>query len=531
MKKLALLLAALMLLAAIPASALTLSEPGTLPIVDEPVTLSVWGQETVGRDYLTCPNTVNYEKMTGVHIEWKLISSSEDQNTAFNLSIASSDLPDIYASRWLSTTDVLNCVEGDILIPLNDLIESDGVYYKQALEEQPQYVDMLTAPDGNIYTFMYTDTGVHKDSEYKMWVKASWLETLGLEMPTTPEEFKDLLIAIRDNDVNGNGDATDEIPLVGYYNGRKTDPICFLMNPFELYRENYYVITDEGEVRFLANTDGWREGLKYLADLYSEGLIDENTYVQDSTQFNNLLNKPADEAIVGTFPCWYQGAQIDASVLDWTDYVAVPPLEGPTGLRQSAARKGGNFNMVGAITTACENPQVAFRWLDWMLSEEGTYFGHYGLEGENWEWVDEPSYFGGEKSVKRITTDLETLWNSGTFPRYDRASVRYATTKNPETYTTDNTYVLVSAAQAYEPYYVWHNIPDIVWCADEDVVLERADFQTLFNDYILAMDTQFVMGELDINDDDAWADYVAELDAMGLEDYMAVVATYYGIAD
>ena len=530
MKKLALALAALMLLAAIPASALTLSEPGTLPIVDEPVTLKVWTQETVGRDYLTCPNTVNYEKMTGVHIDWHLIGASESGTTAFNLSIASGDLPDIYA-RSFSTSQVVTCIEGNILLALDDLIESDGVYYKWALEEQPQYRSMLTAPDGHIYTFMYTDTGVHKDSEYKMWVKASWLDKLGIDMPTTPEEFKDLLIAIRDNDVNGNGDASDEIPLVGYYNGRKTDPVCFLMNPFELYRENYYVITDEGEVRFLANTDGWREGLKYLADLYSEGLIDENTYVQDGTQFKNLLNKPEEEAIVGTAPSWYLGAEMDANVVNWTDYLAVPPLEGPTGLRQSAARKGGNFNLNGAITTACENPEVAFRWLDWMLSEDGCFFGQFGLEGENWEWIDAESYYGSEKALNRLTSDLETLWNSGTFPRYDLQRVRYSPAKNPETYNTDNTYILVSSAQVYEPYYVWHNIPDIVWCSDEDLDAERTDLQTLFNDYILTMDTQFVMGELDINDDDAWADYVAELDAMGLEDYMAVIATYYGIAD
>jgi putative aldouronate transport system substrate-binding protein len=530
MKKLAVLLAALMLLCCIPASALTLSEPGTLPITDETVTLTVWAQETVGRDYETCPQTVNLEKMTGVHVEWKMLSSTEDQNTAFNLSIASNDLPDVYFSRWFRTTDITNCIEGNVLLPLDDLIESDGVYYRQALEEQPQYRDMLTATDGHIYTFMYTDTGVHKDCEYKMWVKASWLDTLGIEMPTTPEEFKNLLIAIRDNDVNGNGDATDEIPLVGYYNGRQTDPVRFLMNPFELYRENYYVITDDGEMRFLANTDGWRDGLRYLADLYAEGLIAEETYVQDSTQFNNLLNKPAEEAIVGTFPCWYQGAQIDTNVLDWTDYIAVPPLEGPTGLRQAAARKGGNFNMVGAITTSCENPVVAFRWMDWMISEDGSYFGMYGVEGENFEWVDEPSYYGDEKSIARITSDVDTLWNSGTFPRYDRAYIRYATTQNPEAYTTDNTYVLLSAAQAYEPYYVWHNIPDVVWCADEDIIQERADYQTLFNDYILTTNTQFVMGELDINDDDVWAEYVAELDAMGLEDYMAVLAEYYDVA-
>ena len=103
-------------------------------------------------------------------------------------------------------------------------------------------------------------------------------------MQTSVWKSRPRRIAIRDNDANGNGDATDEIPLIGFYNGRKSDPICFLMNPFELYTDNYYYITDEGQIHFSAITDGWREGLKYIADLYAEGLIDESTYVQDQTQ-------------------------------------------------------------------------------------------------------------------------------------------------------------------------------------------------------------------------------------------------------
>lgn len=75
---------------------------------------------------------------------------------------------------------------------------------------------MVTANDGNIYTFFYNDTGVHKASEYKMWYRKDWLENLGWsKAPSTPEEFKQYLIDIRDKDANGNGDTTDEIPLMG----------------------------------------------------------------------------------------------------------------------------------------------------------------------------------------------------------------------------------------------------------------------------------------------------------------------------
>lgn len=525
MKKLALLMAILMMVCA-SASAVTASDENVYPIADEVVTLTVWTGNVANRDYVNCDMTKFIEEKLGVKINFQFYT--DDANTAYNLMLASDEWPDIFLGPWFSTDKILMGMEAKMLLPLNDLIETQGYNYKAVLEANPGYKDMLTAPDGNIYTFVYTDSGVHKDSEYKMFVKQSWLEKLGMEMPTTPEEFKDLLIAIKETDLNENGE-NDEIPLMGYYNGRKSDPICFLMNPFELYTDNYYTITDDGEIAFHANTDGWREGLKYIADLYANGLIAEETYVQDKTQFQAILNKPSDDAVIGVMPIWYQGDVIDANVLNWVDYEPIAPLKGDDGTQQSAARFGGNFNMVGAISTKCENPEIAFKFLDWFIGEEGTYVGHYGVEGKDWEWVDSKSFFGGDKSISRLVPDIEALWNSGSFPRADKAEIRYATTMDPEKIYTDNTYALVHAAQTYEPYYVNHHIPDVVWCTDEDVKTKVANYSTTINDYVKSTDTQFIMGQLDINDDEAWNAYLKGLSDRGLEDYLENLAVYYGL--
>ena len=527
-KKFALLLVLAMLFTQ-SALAVTVSEENTLPLCDETVTLTIWDYKNDQRDYDNDVMTQWVKENMNIDIEWQYHSSSEDASTYLNLMVANGEYPDILMGTWFNPTQVSMCVEAGGVIALNDLIETQGYNYRKALEENPDYEKMLTANDGNIYTFMYTDSGVHKASEYKMWYRPDWLETLGLEVPTTTEEFKDYLIAIRDNDVNGNGDTTDEIPLAGFYNGRKSDPICFLMNPFELYTDNYYYITDDNDLYFSAVTDGWREGLKYIADLYSEGLIDEATYVQDQTQFQSLLNKEDSEAIIGTFSYWYQGALIDTEVLDWTTYEPLAPLEGPTGLRQTAARIGGNFNLVGMISTQCENPEVAFKFMDYLIGEDGCYLGHYGVEGISYEWVDEPSYYGSDTSIKRLMSDAESVWNSGSFPRYDREEIRYATTMNEDTILTDNTYILVHAAQVYEPYYVNHHTPDIIWCDDEDVTLAVSDYATMINDYIKTSDTEFIMGTKDINDDAQWQAYLDELDAMGLQDYIEQLTIYYGL--
>nr|WP_289767598.1 hypothetical protein [uncultured Acetatifactor sp.] len=389
---------------------------------------------------------------------------------------------------------------------------------------------ITTSPDGNIYTFFYNDTGVHKASEYKMWYRTDWLENIGWDAPpTTPGEFKDFLIDIRDKDANGNGDAGDEIPLMGYNNGRQTDPICFLMNPFELYTNNYYYITEDNEIHFSAITDEWREGLAYIADLYAEGLIDEATYAQDQATFKAILNKDGQEAQIGTFPCWYQGAEIDTTVMSWFTYEAMAPLKGD--YQQSAARFGGNFNLVGAISSQCEHPEKAFEILDYLISEEGSWMGVWGMEGITYEMVDEQNLYGTNGAVKLTVDRLipEYLWNSGCFPRYDKEEIRYAAVLDESTKETDNTLTLLKAAQTYEPYYVNHHIPDIVWCEDEQVVQAVTDYSTAINDYIKATDTEFVMGRKNINDDSEWQAYLDQLDSMGLQDYIEMLYTYYGL--
>lgn len=490
---------------------------------EEPVELSIWLLQTEGFEYEDNDMTRALEEKFNVDIKFEFTSPSESTKTAYNLMLASREYPDILLGRQLNAAQVTAGVEAGALLPLNEYIV-EGTNFKRALDENESWEKNLTTMDGNIYTFMYTDVGVHKMSEYKMWYRADWLETLGWDNPpSTPEEFKEYLIAIRDNDVNGNGDATDEIPLMGYYGGRKTDPICFLMNPFELYTDKYYYITEDNEIHFSATTDGWREGLAYIADLYAEGLIAEETYVQDQATFKALLNKTGENALVGTFPCWYNGQEIDTSVMSWFTYEALAPLAGE--YQQSAANTE-SFAMLGAISTTCEHPDIAFAILDYMIGDDFRT----GVEGEDYEWVDQESWIGTKPSLKELDDDgiKNDSWNAGQWPVWDSMEKRYGKTKDESLFETDNTWVLLKAAEKYEPYYVKHNIPSVIW-AEEDVMTAESEYSTLINEYILTANTEFVMGRKDINNDADWKEYLDTLDSMGLQEYIELLYTYYGL--
>ncbi|GHU73579.1 ABC transporter substrate-binding protein [Clostridia bacterium] len=531
MKKLAILLALMLCLTSVGSSFadVVVSGNNEYPIVSEPVTLSVWAPESSDApDISTNSMTVLYEKMTGVHVEWTIVPVAE-ATTKFNLEIAGGRYHDVYAGLALTTDQVLMCMEGGVLIPLNPYIETSAPNFAAALNENPEFVDYLTTPDGNIYTMFNTDVGVHMLSQNKMFVYGDWYDIYkdqaGGEVKTT-DDFKNMLLFFRDNDMNGNG-IKDEVPLMSSYPAATSDPLGYLMNPFQLYNSNFFVISDDKHINFIANTDGWKEGLKYIHDLYGEGLIAEQTYVQDATQLKATVDA-ADNQIVGAVPSFWQGVFTSR----WTSYVPIEPLEGPAGLKQAGALSGATFTTRAAISSQCKTPEVAVKWLDYWLSYDGTFDHTWGMdEGVDYELVDTESFAGTTPSVLRLQgmgdggTVVNYRWGANYMPKYDRYDIRYAAVKDEANFNTNNTFVLTEAAKLYEPYYVSHNIPQIVWNSDVDLATEIAEMRTMLNAYILSSATEFVMGVRDI--DAEWDAYLAQLDAMGLPEYLKLLERFY----
>jgi len=507
-----------------------------LPIVTEPFTLSVWASGTSAViDIETNKMTHWFEEKTGVHIDWTFVTS--EVSTQRNLSIASGEYPDLYLTAFDTASTLLNAQAG-IFIPLNDLIENESVWFKKALEDDPALKTNLTAPDGNIYTFYRTDAGVHNICQNKMYIYQPWLDKYtsetGKGMPETTDEFEELLLYIRDNDMNGNGDASDEIPLAGSYSAWGGDPVAFLMNPFQLWSSNYMVAKDN-VVSFTANTDGYRDGLRYINKLYSEGLIAEETYVQDATQLKTRysVTDPKDET-VGLFPACYVNMYLDEAIMPsgMTDGTPVPPLEGPTGLRQAEKTGDKQYRLYGAITSACEKPEIAMKWVDFMLGGEGLEVLFYGFEGTLEEggqfvWSDEPAITGAVPSRTLTFNGYEPnndWWGAyGTGPVTDSVELRYSETNVVGGYG----WAHYRGHLAYEPYYTDIGLPQIAWPADEDMTTELNELKVLINDFVATSTTQFVMGVQDINDDTVWENYKNELNAMGLERYLELNQTYY----
>ncbi len=71
---------------------------------------------------------------------------------------------------------------------------------------------MSTAPDGHIYALPQWADCYHCTYPDKLWINSTWLKKLGLQVPKTTEDLRNVLLAFKTKDPNGNGKA-DEIPM------------------------------------------------------------------------------------------------------------------------------------------------------------------------------------------------------------------------------------------------------------------------------------------------------------------------------
>ena len=119
-----------------------------------------------------------------------------------------------------------------------------------------------------------------------MFVNKTWLDKLDLEMPTTTEELYQVLVAFKNGDPNGNGEA-DEIhfgapnfnyiyySLLGAFGGgtRGVHDTVVDADP------------ETGYPRILGASDAWKDMLTFCNKLYTEELLDNAIFTMKDAQY------------------------------------------------------------------------------------------------------------------------------------------------------------------------------------------------------------------------------------------------------
>lgn len=461
-----------------------------------------------------------YEERTGVKIEWTVLPA-DDAATALNVRLASGDYPDVLLSTDPSASVQQLYGTAGAFLPLNDLIDQFGTYTKWVFEQYPVARDAVTASDGNIYSLPSVNDCYHCSLSQKLWYYKPYLDELGMDVPTTTDEFEALLQAVKDTFKTANGDLV--MPFSGCVGGWNGSPEDWMMESFVTQIPGGRLFIQDGKITATYTQEGWKNGLAFLGKLASEGLLDPQAFTQD---YDTLVKRAsANPPEVFAVPQGWFGNITN----DWdfgVNWVSLAPVEGPDGFRQvpntvNSAAYSGKF----IITDQCKNPELAFRWADGLYEYETTTRSNMGVKDVDWRWAREGELgIDGQQAIWVMLNELDATqrqcW-SQTGPSYRSNAWRLGQSLPESVDRARNTETVLYDAtkENYEPFAsdpsVW--VSNLFFTDDQATLI--ADFGTTIDAAVSQFAAEVATGQTNV--DDAWDSFQANLQAMGLQDYLA----------
>lgn len=550
MKKIVCLLMSLMLAMSATAFAAELNAPGEFPVTgDADATISVFAPISGDSnfDWNTCYMTGWYEEQTGVKVNW--VGASNDVFIEkLNLALSSEEDIDLVVAGGnqntaITSTMLVKYSDQELILPVESYIDNNTKYMKERLDSVEGFRTALTTPDGHIYALPWYNECYHCMYYGKMWINTEFLKNCNLEAPTTVEEFRDMLIAFRDQDANGNGDPNDEIPMIGAIDsyGAKID--TYLMCAF-IYDDgqNRLMINDDGQVIAVFTQSEFQEGLKYLAGLYAENLIYPDSFTENRTQ-RNEINSRTYESVCGAMPNIHHAIgsrDTDAGErARFLEYEPIKPLVGPNGLQTTRVNYFDNFGLngtAGMIPATCEQPELVMQWLDLLYTDEGIMMQDLGVKGVSWDDPDEGALGvdGSPATYKKLTMtpDQEYYGNMSwgqVFPEFMTAEHRLGYQQTNGMMADDGSgveaFLYYYSHENYAPYGIAQkNVVPPLYYSEEDAS-EIAMLQTNINTYVEECIAKFIVGQMDVEAD--WDTFQNELKNMNIDRYLEIIQNTY----
>lgn len=313
------------------------------------------------------------EETTNVTVEYQAIPD-EQFNDKFKLALSKSNMPDVVTKMYIKPYDILGYAKKGVFIPLEEYIDANMPNLTKVLDARPEVRAAITAADGHIYTLPFVNEW-SKNSKENInvvgavpYINVSWLEELGLEMPTTIDELKTVLEAFKNDITVENGEV---VPMSFRINQVNQDPGISLGAFGCGDNMDHYMVTNDKKVFYTMTQDDMREGLEWLHELYTEGLIDPEIFSQDVATYSAKVASGR----VGVFYDWAIGL-----AGDYTDeYEALPALAGPDGTVNIPRQNYYSFDMgVTALTGVCEKPDVVCAYIDQYFDPSMSIQNCYG---------------------------------------------------------------------------------------------------------------------------------------------------------
>ena len=356
---------------------------GSSPIADEPITITVLthgsGSKVTTISDMGWLNTCR--EKSGLNVEIEYLETTDALKARLAAGIDLGDIVKLPAND----ADMTWCNSG-LFLDLTDLIEEYGFNIKKLMEseEYASVAGTLYTPDGELYFLpAFNPSG----SMRCIMVNIPWLEQLDMKAPTNMDEFYEMLTAFKQNDLNGNGDASDEVPLF-----MRADMTQLFGIFWGLDLVSGWELNKEGELTCSYIQPEYYDFLQYFHKLYEEGLL-YNEFATATLDVQNSLFASNQIGVIMHFVTNMTGYSSKINP-GWDYYqddpimqVIIPPV-GPYGDQVYYGNGLFNAGPIYGISANSKNPEAALCFLDYMLSDEANDTMWFGYEGTDYEITD-----------------------------------------------------------------------------------------------------------------------------------------------
>ena len=490
--------------------------PGTYPVFKEKQTITVMlpDNEYV-EDWETNTQTLMAEENLNADLVFTVLPSAE-YNTKINLMAASGgkEYQDVIIGSF-SSGMVIQLAESEMIQPISEYMYNTDIMWntKDAVDRMGfDFFPLITMPNGEIYTVPNVADSVSNCNNAKMYVYKPWFDAAGIDISEihTTEQFKEALLTVVKGDPNGNGKA-DEVGITSKSSSLRW--FQYLMNPFVYAGQSDYMYVKDGTLGFAYQTEEWKEGLKFIKELYDLGLIDPLALSQDSASFKSMLNY--DETIVTSF------VDLGAGSISETDkrrveYEAVAPLNSKwNDGKPLASQVLTEPKIKFVISKNADDPETAFLFGDLMMSEKYSVHQRYGEKGVDWLEPDEDDvslysplgYDAYMVSILPWSTMQNKHWCcTGPLTLTKNVTAGVAWSGNP----LDNNIKIAEAQVLYEEHGPKEDITKLIYTVEEDEIV--ADGLSALTSYVEEMAAKFITGTKDIDAD--WDEFQSQIKSM-----------------
>ena len=470
------------------------------------------------------------EKKTNVHVNWSAIPTDQ-WGDKISLQMSNyATLPDFIFSAGFSDSDLLRYGNQGVIIPLETYIDQYMPNLKKVFDKYPEYRQMCTDEDGHIWALPWIEqlgegkTAIQTVGDMS-FINKKWLDFLGLQMPTTTDEFEEVLKAFRDHapeiqkEFHIDGSI---IPMSCIMNNGDQDP-AILINGFgdgvgDADRGRHIAVTDDKKVICSSTQEGYRKGVEWLHKLYEEKLIDPECFTQE---WSTYVSK-GKSGRYGVCFSW-DIANI-ANLEDWE------PLPALTADVRNITPQNGSFTSGFdrgrcVVTALAQKPALVCSWLDQMYDPFQSPQNNWGTYGDD-----------GEFNIFELSKNSsgETMLKHADLGDHSPVEVREAEcVGGPLAVLNEyyNKYVTCPADAQYRLDWIKDiYTPDMhTKYVYPNLFMNQEDTETLSNlmaDITTEIDTRKSDWVMNGMTDKDWNAYLKKLDEYGLKEYLGIFQKY-----